>query len=336
MIMLMKKLFPFLLLLLISCSLPSSAPQATATPAQIPTPTPTLQPTAQPGSDQNPFILALAPTTNPSAEMLEAGNQLAALLEKATGVRFRSVVSSSEKDIIKAFEIGNADVGILSPIAYTIAYNNQDVRAALASTRNAELFYGAQFITRTKDNFTSYYDPIRNENTTFDPFEALNQLKDKKPCWSDAASPSGYVIPLGLLNQAKIKLRDGAFVEGQTTVVRAIYAGGICDFGATYIDARTNPALESEYPDVFRQVEIIWQTPKVIPYEVIVVSSRMPADIERSLLRAFVDIMTNPETRPLVQTALGADELQIVQDAIYADFRKYLESSELDLSELIK
>lgn len=330
----MKKRYLLFLLMMISCSLQTPTRPATSTAPAIPTQT--IQPTAQPGTDQNPFILALAPTPNPSPEMLDAGDQLAALLGKATGARFASVVIASEKDLVRAFEISNADVGILSPVAYTLAYNDRQVRAALASTRNNELFYGAQFITRSKENYDLYYDPGRNLNTIDDPFKALSQFKDKKPCWSDTASPSGYVVPLGLLNQNKITVRDGAFLEGQTTVVRAIYSGGICDFGATYVDARTNPALEADYPDVMNKVEVVWQIPKVIPYEVIVVSARMPADIERSLLRAFVDIMTDPETRPLVQTAFGADELQIVQDAVYADFRKYLEASQLDLAVLLK
>ena len=88
-----------------------------------------------------------------------------------------------------------------------------------------------------KADFTSYYDAERDENTA-EAAEALKQFQDKKPCWSDATSPSAYVVPLGLLTQSQVKTRSAAFLEGQLNVVRAVYADDICNFGATFIDAR--------------------------------------------------------------------------------------------------
>ena len=70
---------------------------------------------------------------------------------------------------------------------------------------------------------------------------ALAQFADKKPCWSDETSASGYVIPLGYLNANQIVTKPAAFVQGHPTVVRSLYATGICDFGATYVDARKFP-----------------------------------------------------------------------------------------------
>ena len=59
------------------------------------------------------------------------------------------------------------------------------------------------------------------------------------------------MVPLGLLNDAHIEIRPPAFLAGHVAVVRAIEAAGICDFGATYIDARTYPGLEDQYPDLY-------------------------------------------------------------------------------------
>jgi len=56
-------------------------------------------------------------------------------------------------------------------------------------------------------------------------------------------------------------------------------------------------------------------------------------DVERSLLRAFVDIMTTPDGKALVQKIYGMDELQIVQDAVYDDFRSYVKGSGVHLDE---
>jgi phosphonate transport system substrate-binding protein len=162
------------------------------------------------------------------------------------------------------------------------------------------------------------------------------QFQDKKPCWSDATSPSGYVVPLGLLNQAQVKVGSGAFLEGQSSVVRAVYAGGICDFGATFIDARKLPSLEASYPDVMDKVNVIWRMDKIIPYENISLSNSLPIEMRRVIQRAFIDLMLTPEGKSAVQTVYGIDELQVAEDVMYDDFAKYVKASGLDLAELIK
>jgi ABC-type phosphate/phosphonate transport system substrate-binding protein len=334
----MKQFLLFFFLGLFACTLPVagiSTPVPASTPLTVSSPTAAPQPTLPPGSVKNPLLLALAPSAPPADDVITAANELAAKLEALTGYNFVTVAPASEAGLVKLLEAGNANIAALSPLAYLAAYNNTAARAALASTKKGEAFYGAQFITRTSDNYDVFFDPIRAENTADAP-EALNQFKDKKPCWSDPESSSGYVIPLGMLNQAKVQTRPGAFVEGQTTVVRAVYSGGICDFGATYIDARENPALEADYPDVKDRVEVIWHIPAIIPYDLIVFSANVTPDVERSLLRAFVDIMTTSDGKALVQKVYGIDELQIVQDAVYEDFRSYVKDSAVQLDELVK
>jgi len=334
----MKRFLLLFFLGLFACTLPAvgiSTPAPTSTPLAVSTPTVTPQPTLPPGSVKNPLLLALAPSTRPADDVITAANGLAAKLEALTGYHFVAVAPPSEAGLVKLLNAGNVNIAALSPLAYLAAYNNNGARAALASTKKGEAFYGAQFIARASDNYDVFFDPIRAQNIADAP-EALRQFKDKKPCWSDAASSSGYVIPLGVLNQAEVQTRPGAFVEGQPTVVRAVYAGGICDFGATYIDARENPTLEADYPDVKDRVDIIWRIPAIIPYDLIVFSANVTPDVERSLLRAFVDIMTTPDGRALVQKIYGMDELQIVQDAVYEDFRSYVKDSGLNLNELMK
>ena len=59
-------------------------------------------------------------------------------------------------------------------------------------------------------------------------------------------------------------------------MVRSLYASGICDFGATYIDARKFPSLEDEFPDLIEQVIVVWHIPPIIPYDVLAFSTNMP------------------------------------------------------------
>ena len=335
----MKKPLLVLFLAILGCSFPVQLTLGTPTATPLPTPTliysPTPPATAEPGTEKNPLILALAPSTHPSQEMLAAGDAIAAFIESHTGYKLVTVVPSSESDLVEAFGKNNAHIASLSPFAYLLARENKTVTAILASARDGKILYGAQFIANRESGFTSYYDATRNENTR-EVKEALKQFEEKKPCWSDAMSPSGYVVPLGLLNQAEVSLRSGAFLEGQPSVVRAVYSENICDFGATFIDARQSPALESNYPDVMDKVVVLWHVPDVIPYENISISTSLPLEMRRVIQRAFIDLMLTPEGKAAIQTVYGIDELQVIEDAQYDEFKKLVDESKLTLSDLIK
>ena len=160
--------------------------------------------------------------------------------------------------------------------------------------------------------------------------------QEKKPCWTDERSPSGYVVPLGYLKLNNIQMRDPAFLAGHVAVVRAIAVGGICDFGATYVDARAYPGLQDQYPDLLKKVNVIWRIPPIIPYETLVFVRGMDDGMRRVLIRAFVDLMGTDDGKSVMQTLYGIDAMQIVQDSQYDQFRKIVKASELDLSELIK
>jgi phosphonate transport system substrate-binding protein len=335
----MKKLLLILSLAILGCSLPaqliSGTPTPLPTPTQSPTPAPTPLPTSEPGTKSNPLILALAPSARPDNAAIAAGQVIAAFIEKRTGFTIVTVSATSEAQLVDALGKGNAHIASLSPFGYALARENNSVEAVLAGVRDGELFYGTQFIANRESGFTSYFDAARNENTA-EAKEALKQFNDKKPCWSDSASPSGYVVPLGLLNQAGVTTRSGAFIEGQPSVVRAVYAANICDFGATFIDARTSPVLEANYPDVMDKVRVIWRSPRIIPYENISISNILPLEMRRAIQRAFIDLMITPEGKAAVQTVYGLDELQIVEDSAYDSFAEYVKASGLDLPALLK
>jgi ABC-type phosphate/phosphonate transport system substrate-binding protein len=209
------------------------------------------------------------------------------------------------------------------------------VDAAFARQQGGSAFYGAQFIVRSEAGFLPYFDSVKNENTA-DVSTALAQFQNKKPCWADPLSPSGYVVPLGFLNEAGVQTEDPAFVAGQPTVVRAVYAQGVCGFGATYIDARTYPGLQDAFPDVLTKVTVVWRTPNVIPYDTLVFASNMDNNMRRILLRAFVDAMDTSDGSSAMQTLYGIAAMQVAQDGQYQDFRKVVKASGLDLKNLVK
>lgn len=335
----MKKLLPALALLILGCSLPVKI--ISGTPTQIPTLTPIPIPTQtplsppEPGTEQNPLILALGPSPRPGDEVIAAGETIAAFIESRTGYRLVTVAPASESALVDALDKGNAHIASLAPFGYLLARQNNSVTVILSSLRDGEAFYGAQFIVNRESEFTSHFDPARGENTA-EASTALKQFQNKKPCWSGITSPSAHVIPLGVLTRSQVQTASPAFLEGQVNVVRAVYADDICDFGATFVDARELSSLEADYPDVMDRVIVAWRTPKVIPYETLVLSNSLPIEMRRLLQRAFIDLMLTPEGKAAVQTVYGMDEIQVAEDVMYDEFAAYVKASGLDLAELIE
>lgn len=307
----------------------TALPVAAATAQIRPTPT-----QAAVGTLENPLILALVPGSAGNSDRVEAGKALAEQLHEVTGYNFVVVAPDSYSKLVEAIGKGNAHVAILSPYAYALAYDLGYANAAYTSIRDGERTYGAQFIAKTETGFRSYFDAQEEENTA-DAATALAQFRNKKPCWPDEVSPSGYVIPLGILSLNNIPLRSGAILQGQPTVVRAVYAGGICDFGATYIDARTFPAVLDESPDVLEKVDVIWRIPPVIPYDVMVISNGLPGVISQSINDALFRITGMQAGRKVLGEAYDIEEWERITDSFYDEFRSYLKASGVDLKALL-
>ena len=343
---LLRKLFLLATFILAGCNLPRVGvmPVFTETataPAASTTPTDTVVPPTNPvelGLAENPLILAMLPSTTAHTQaQIDAAKVIASQITERTGYTVVTVIPDSYTALVEAIENGNAHIVLLDPYAYELAYQRDAVRAAFAVVKDETGKYGAQFIAPRQEGFKSYFNPIIEENfPSADAATALQQLTNKKPCWSDETSASGYVIPLGYLNSNQVVTRPAAFVEGHPTVVRSLYAGGICDFGATYIDARKFPSLEDEFPDLVEQVIVIWRIPDIIPYEVLAFSTDMPQGMHELISNVIPAILQTDAGKAAFKTAYDIEELEAVNDGYYDDFRIYVRESGVDLSTLVK
>ena len=338
--------FSFVLFLLTACNILTGSASANtpepalgmetalaiaAATAEIPRPTPTA---AALGTLENPLIVALSPGSSADEARVEGGKAFAEQLSEVTGYTFVVVAPESYAKLVEAMGKGNAHVAVLSPYAYALAYEKGHANAAFARLKSGEKAYGAQFVARTDAGFQTYFDAQTGENTA-DATIALSQFREKKPCWPDEVSPSGYVIPAGILAQNDIPLRTPAILQGQPTVVRAVYVGGICDFGATYIDARAFPAVLDEYPDVLDEVGVIWRIPPVIPYEVLAIAHNLSPEISQAIRDALFRITGMQAGRQVLGQAYGIEDWERITDAFYDDFRLYLGASAVDLESIL-
>ena len=333
-----RLIFALVFFLSIGCTLPrlgSAESTLTPTPAAATETSTPLPSSAELGSPENPLILALPPSASSQATV-ESANLIASQFKERTGYTVVTIIPDSELALVEAFQKGNAHIALLDPYAYVLAYQNETVKAAYTVLQDGKSQYGAQFLAQRKAGFTPFFNPLSETNAEDDPSIALAQFNDRKPCWSDERSPSGYVIPFGYLQSIGITTKPAAFVEGHPTVVRSLYASGICEFGATYIDARKFPSLEDQFPDLLEQVIVIWRTPEIIPYDVFVFSSAMPQPMRDLFASIIPVIMQTTDGKAAFKTAYDIDEFQPVNDGFYAEFRGLVNATGIDLTSLIK
>jgi phosphonate transport system substrate-binding protein len=163
------------------------------------------------------------------------------------------------------------------------------------------------------------------------------QFAGKKPCFGDEQSTSGYVIPLIFLKKAGLtdaQVGTPVFTGGHTQTVQALYDGGICDYGATFVDARGN--IAADHPDVMDQVVVIFQTPAVIPNDNMSYAPDMPQNLRDQITAAMLKIAGTDDGKKALQDLYQIGGLVQVDDTAYDAFRSYLEASGVDLSQYVK
>lgn len=304
---------------------PTSAAAATTAPA-------TTAP-VQLGTADHPLVMALAPSATTDT-LIASGNKIADLLSQQTGLTIKAVVPTNYQAMIQAMCSGNGQIGYLPPFAYLVAHqqmtkdaSGKDVPCAdvaFVSLRAGQDHYATQFIGQT-----GVYTP----GTTLD---ALKQFEGKKPCWTDPLSASGYVIPASLLAQNGVKTKAAAFVQGHPTVVRAVYAGGICDFGATFVDARTDSGVQKDLPDVNTKVTVIYKTDNIIPNDTIGFAYDVPADLRAKLATGMDAVAKSTDGAAALKSLYAIDGLKSVDDTFFDQFRVLLASSGIDIASLVK
>ncbi|HEY6073829.1 MAG TPA: PhnD/SsuA/transferrin family substrate-binding protein [Anaerolineales bacterium] len=345
----MNKRFSFLVLalvtvlslLLASCGAPAT-PVATEPPAptQAPAtqaPAPTEPPAPEIGTADNPIIMALAPSAT-SQELQTGGQAIADKLSEMTGYTINISVPTNYAAMVEAMGSGTAHIGWLPPLAYMLAKYKDFADVGLVVLRADSDHYGFQYVAnvaRVKEDgtpmFTSYFDPATGKSTA-DPATALKQFEGTKPCWTDPLSASGYVLPFGLLAKEGVKVKAGAWVQGHPTVIKSVYLsskGEICDFGATYIDART--AVVKDFPDVNDKVQVLYVSDPIIPNDNVSFATSVPADVREKITAALLELAGTEDGRALLKNG-GYDigGLKAVDDTFYDDFRAYLEAAGYD------
>lgn len=290
-------------------------------------------PKAQPlGTADNPIVVAFEPSGT-SQEITAGGQELLDLLSKETGLTFKGIVPTSYAALTEAMGSGNAQIGWMATFNYIIAHQKGYADVALITQRFGSDHYGAQFIAAADAGFT----PAANNPGTEADLNTLLQFKGKKACFADPQSTSGYVIPLIFLKKAGLTdadIPDPVFAGGHTQVVQAIYDGGICDYGTTFVDARGN--IAKDHADVNDKVVQVFVTEPIIPNDNMSYAPSMPKDLRDKITAAMVKIAGTEEGKKALNDLYQIGGLTLADDTVYDTFRSYLQASGIDLSQYVK
>jgi len=317
-----------------------TATQAPAVPVLVPTATaaPVVEPTANPlGTDAMPIVMALAPSAT-SQELQAGGDAIAKKLTELTGLAIKVIVPANYAATIEAMGSGQAQVAFLPILAYMKAKTQNFADVGLVVLRSGSDHYGFQIVANANRKnadgtpmFKSYYDATAKKNTA-DAATALAQFAKKRSCLVDPLSASGYVIPMGVLGKAGVKVSTPVLTQGHPQVINAVYLspkGELCDFGASYIDART--AVAKAFPDVNTKVVVIYVSDPILPNDNVSFATSLTPDMRQKLTDAFVKLAGDDAGKALLKAG-GYDigGLKVVDDTFYDDFRAYLEAAGYD------
>lgn len=267
---------------------------------------------AEVGSSENPIKLFFVPSVD--AKVIDSNSKIMKeWLEANTPYKYEIKIPQSYIAVIEAFGSKGADVAALNTSGYIKAHQKYGAEAKLIVIRNGKKTYQSQFIAKKGR------------------FKSLKDLSGMRVAFVDAASMSGYLLPLKMLHDAGIKLGgDPIFAMKHDNVVSMVYQGQT-DAGATFYsppdakegiqDARR--LVRTQYPDVEEKIEILQLTDE-IPNDPIVFRKDLPEDVKVKVTDAFLAMVKSEKGLEAFKAVYGVTGIERATDADYNSVREML------------
>ena len=239
------------------------------------------------GSAENPLRMMFVPSGD-AQMILKGGEEIAQLLQKTTGLHFKTSVATSYAAVIEAMGAGKVDVGWLATFSYVLAHDKYGVELLLVVQRFGSPFYRGQIMVLADSGIAD-----------------LAGLKGKRFAFVDPASTSGHLYPKTLLLSKGIDpehfFKKSVFAGSHNAVVLSIYKGEV-DGGAAYDGSRSTVA--KIFPDVFDKVKVIAYT-KEIPNDTVSVRKKLPEDLKLIIRDGLKQISRSPEGSKVLKKLYG-------------------------------
>lgn len=275
------------------------------------------------GTAENPIKLFFVPSVDAKL-IVEAAPVFKNFLEKSTPYKYKVSIPTSFIAVVEAFGTKRADIAALNTFGYVLANEKYGAEAWLTFIRYGHNTYRSQFIARADG-----------------PIKTLQDIKDRKIAYVDPASTSGYLLPLKMLNDLKVKPKENVFAQKHDNVVSMVYQGQ-AEVGATFYsppeegviqDARR--LVKTQYPDVEEKIKIV-QLTDPIPNDPFVFRKDLPQEMKERVQKALLDFVNTDEGRKAFHMLYGVTALKPSTDKDYESVRVMLKTLGTSASSLVK
>jgi phosphonate transport system substrate-binding protein len=226
-----SRLFALVSLFVVGAMLLGACGQATPTAAPTEVP-PTAEPSPVPptetaapaiGSPEHPIQVLFVPSVD--AQVITAGGEImAAALNEATGLNFVVSVPTSYAATVEEMCASPSDtMGFIPALGYVLANDLCGVDVAFKAVRRGWDVYWTQVLVR-RDS----------------PYQTIADLDGLRWGYPDAASTSGYLVPLAMWQEAGITPGETFEAGGHPQSVTAVYDGTV-DFSTSFYSPPAPP-----------------------------------------------------------------------------------------------
>ncbi len=266
------------------------------------------------GTSKNPLRMMFVPSGDAQV-IVKGGREVGDLLQKETGLHFKTSVATSYAAVIEAMGAGKVDIGWLATFSYVLAKDKYDVELLLVVQRFGSPFYRGQIMVRADSGIQS-----------------LKDLQGKRFAFVDPASTSGHLYPKTLLLSKgldpKTFFGKSVFAGSHNAVVLSIYKGEV-DGGAAYDGSRA--AVAKSYPDVFEKIKVIAYT-REIPNDTVSVRKDIPEGLKAKIREGLKKISQSPKGSKVLKRLYGISGLMDL-DGLFDPVREAGRLLNLDLSD---
>lgn len=260
------------------------------------------------GSDANPIKFFFVPSVDVKVIENTAG-AVKKYLEANTPYKFKVVIPANFIAVVEAFGTARADIASLNTYGYMLAHDRYGAEARLTVIRYGESTYQGEFLARAGG-------PIRK----------LEDLNGRKFAYVDPASVSGYMLPLKIFRERKIKPKQTMFAMTHDNAVSMVYQGQVDGAAAFYSppekgimqDARR--LVKTQHPDVEEKVKILELT-NPIPNDPIIFRKDMPEEMKKKIVEAMLKFAGTEEGKQAMVSWSSVNGLIPATDKDYDQVR---------------
>lgn len=275
------------------------------------------------GTKENPVKIFFTPSVDANTIATNSVSFLK-FMEKETGLYFKSGIPSNYVAVVEAFGSNRADVAVMNSFGYLLAHSKYGAEAKLKALRHGKDYYAGAIYVSEKSGI-----------------KTIKDLAGKKFAFTDSSSTSGYLYPLKIFNDEKVKLGNTMFAIKHDNVITMIYQGQVDAGAAFYSDAfggQIKDARErvlTQFPDVEQKVKVLKITDK-IPNDPFVFRKGIDPVLTTKIITALVKYLGTEEGKTTFKNIYSIDGVVPASNKDYDSLRAVIKSTGTDIGALVK